>query len=76
MNVTRYSSPVATITTLDCTWLASSWHGGCMTFTEAIPGRFAGYAFCDKRTVENIDAVGAPIGAALLTRCFVDFRQR
>jgi len=68
MNVTVVAPPVATITTLDPAQACGDQAAMAiaMTFTEAIPAALAGYAFAINETVENIDAVGTPIGAALV----------
>jgi hypothetical protein len=76
MNVTVVAPPVATIVTADpaqaCGDQVAMAVG--MSFTEAVPSTFAGYAFAVSELVENIDASNAVIGAALVNNpAFVDY---
>ncbi len=76
MNVTVVAPPVATIVTADpaqaCGDQVAMAVG--MSFTEAVPSTFAGYAFAVSELIENIDASNAVIGAALVTNpAFVDY---
>jgi hypothetical protein len=76
MNVTVVAPPVATIPTADPAQACGDQvaMAVAMTFTEAVPVALAGYAFAINETVENIDAGGAVIGAALVDNdAFIDF---
>ena len=44
-----------------------------MSFIEAVPQNWAGYAFAVNQTIENIDAANAVIGAAVLDADTLDF---
>ena len=76
MNVTVIAPPQVSITT------ASPVAGSCgniaaipvtMSFVEAAPQNWAGYAFAVHQTIENIDAADAVIGVALLSADTLDF---
>jgi len=76
MNVTVIDPPRLSITT------ASPAAGSCgnqpantitMSFVEAVPQNWAGYAFAVQQTIENIDASDVVIGAALLNADTLDF---
>jgi hypothetical protein len=76
MTVNVIAPPVATITTADpvtqsCGVLAPVTVN--MTFTEAVPANWAGYALAVNQLIENIDAGGAVIGLALLDADTIDF---
>jgi hypothetical protein len=76
MNVTVIAPPQVSITT------ATPVNGSCgnqaavpvaLSFAEAVPQNWAGYAFAVHQTIENIDAVNAVIGAAILSADTLDF---
>jgi hypothetical protein len=76
MNVTVIAPPQVSITT------ATPANGLCgnqaavpiaMSFVEAVPQNWAGYAFAVHQTIENIDAANAVIGAAILNADTLDF---
>jgi hypothetical protein len=68
--------PTATITTADPAQACDDQAAAAvaMTFTEAVPAGFAGYAFAINELVENIDPSDVVIGAALVDNdAFIDF---
>jgi len=76
MNVTVIAPPAVTIATADPVSACSDQPAMAvnMTFTEAVPQALAGYSFAINETIENIDAGGTPVGAALVDNDgFLDF---
>jgi hypothetical protein len=75
MNVTVVAPPVATITTADPAQACGDQLAMpvAMTFTEAVPVAFAGYAFAVSEVVDNIDAADALIGNVSTNNTFLDF---
>jgi hypothetical protein len=76
MNVTVIAPPSVGITTADPAQACGNQAAMTvdLSLTEAVPAALAGYAFAINETVENIDAGGTPIGAALVDNdAFVDY---
>lgn len=75
MNTTVIAPPTAVFTTADntanCGNLAAQPLS--ITFTENIALALAGYSFRVRETVQNIDAVGAPVGVPTINDNFVNF---
>lgn len=75
MNVTVISPPSAVITTADPAQICGNQPAATidMTFTEAIPVAFAGYAFSVEELVERIDPSGVVLGTVRTVVDFVDY---
>ncbi len=76
MNVTVIAPPQLSITTpipavSSCGNQAAATV--TMSFTEAVPQNWAGYAFAVHQTIENINAADVVIGAALLNADTLEF---
>jgi hypothetical protein len=75
MVVNVIAPPAAVVTTADPAQACSSQPAMAvaLSFTEAVPVNWAGYAFAVNQLIENIDVAGNPVGLAILDADTLDF---